>query len=116
MRPNFSNPNKKVLALTDITGITVSKFNDNVMVVHAKEVGHDYVISVGGETGNFVDELVARLYLACRDIGNKIEVNVKEAIQYNNTLKALQTKTLGFEKNPTGVEGTRFQRGSVLYA
>ena len=37
-----------------------------------------------------MDELVARLYLACRDIGNKIEVNVKEAIQYNNTLKALQ--------------------------
>lgn len=63
---SLSKTSNRVLALTDITGITVSKFNDNVMVVHAKEVGHDYVISVGGETGNFGWFLmVSFVLLAC---------------------------------------------------
>ena len=63
-----------------------------------------------------VTEFVARLYLAARDAGNKIEVKMVDAITYNNTTRPGQTKTLQFKANPAGVPGTVVSRSTVLYA
>lgn len=40
------------MALDSISSISVSKFTDNIMVIHSKDQGHDLVVSVGGEDEN----------------------------------------------------------------
>eukprot|EP01147_Barroeca_monosierra_P006188 gene6188-7413_t len=115
LRPNLKPSTRKGMALDSISSISVSKFTDNIMVIHSKDQGHDLVVSVGGEDENHVYELVARLYLACRDANNKIPVNVVDTITYNNTTKPDQTKSLTFKPNPTGLAGTYFTRGTVVY-
>eukprot|EP00043_Microstomoeca_roanoka_P000019 m.26308 g.26308 ORF g.26308 m.26308 type:complete len:998 (+) comp10019_c0_seq1:71-3064(+) len=114
---NFKFSPKKVMALTSISSISVSKFKDNFMVVHSNNGdGNDLILSVGGPSNNFVSELVARLYLACREANNRVPVNVVDSIEYNNSTKAGQLKKLTFKPNPTGVAGFQFQRGVVQYA
>ena len=61
-------------------------------------------------------EFVARLYLAARDAGNKLEVKMIDTLTYNNSMRPGQTRTLQFKANPAGVPGTVVSRNTVLYA
>eukprot|EP00055_Hartaetosiga_balthica_P007144 m.24170 g.24170 ORF g.24170 m.24170 type:complete len:997 (-) comp5625_c0_seq1:1821-4811(-) len=107
---------RRTIPLDTLSAISVSKFKDNYVVLHSKTPGHDLVFSIGGESDNHLAEFVARLYLACRSIDNRIPVNVCESITFNNSTTEGQEKTLVFKKNPTGIAGSRFQRPStVLY-
>eukprot|EP00056_Hartaetosiga_gracilis_P000379 m.38077 g.38077 ORF g.38077 m.38077 type:complete len:142 (-) comp10180_c1_seq4:27-452(-) len=106
----------RTIPLDSLSAISVSKYNDNIIVLHSKHDGYDLVFSIGGETDNHLAEFVARLYLACRSLENRIPVNVCDTITFNNSTKEGEERTLQFMKNPTGIAGTRFQRpNTVLY-
>lgn len=61
-------------------------------------------------------EFVSRLYLATREAGQKLDVRVTETISYNNSSKPGPEKTLRFKTNPSGVAGSIYSKGVVLYA
>lgn len=94
----------------------MSPHKDNFAVVHHKEDGRDLVVSVGGADSSHLTEFVARVYLAAREAGNKIEVTTKTEIVYNNSQQPGKNKTLRFKANPAGVPGTTYKSGTVLYA
>eukprot|EP00054_Salpingoeca_dolichothecata_P022835 m.150677 g.150677 ORF g.150677 m.150677 type:complete len:1003 (+) comp24477_c0_seq2:92-3100(+) len=98
------NP-KRSIDLKSLKGASASKFKDSVVVLHSREEGMDAVFVVGPEEDHAA-EFLARLYLACREIGNKIPVEVKDTLTYNNTTKPGTPKTLSFAANPSGVPGT----------
>jgi myosin-1 len=102
--------------LTEIAAVVVSPHADNVAVVQLKEPGHDMVMSIGGAEENHVIEFITRLYLACRDAGNKIEVRVVESpLTYNRSGRETGAKQLVVKRNPAGLPGTQLTKAAVLF-
>eukprot|EP00051_Salpingoeca_urceolata_P006299 m.83551 g.83551 ORF g.83551 m.83551 type:complete len:992 (+) comp14769_c0_seq3:504-3479(+) len=104
----------RTFPLKDISHVTVSKHPDPFIVVHSKAEGNDFILCVEKGGANHVHEFASRLYIACRDVENKISVKIADSIEYNSSKKPGATKTLTFSKNPAGT-GSEWQNGSVLY-
>ncbi len=66
-------------------------------------------------TWAIVGEFVARLYVACRDLNNKIKVTVADSVKFNNSGDPEQPpRELVFKENPAGAI-TMFRGLTVLY-
>eukprot|EP00047_Mylnosiga_fluctuans_P022165 m.114333 g.114333 ORF g.114333 m.114333 type:complete len:972 (+) comp9158_c0_seq4:59-2974(+) len=114
--PKFKIAPRRVTTIKTITSVSVSKFADRMVVLHTAEPAHDSVLCVAA-SGDGLPQFLANLYVACRDLGIKLPINVLDTITYNNTRKATAApKTMNFRENPAGIPGTIWKNNSVLYA
>lgn len=69
-----------------------------------EQPGFDTVLDLGSTGRNLLAEFVARLYVACRDQGHRLNVLVSSepALEYNNSGKASQSKALTFMAATSG--------------
>eukprot|EP00048_Salpingoeca_helianthica_P007069 m.106112 g.106112 ORF g.106112 m.106112 type:complete len:993 (+) comp14216_c1_seq7:94-3072(+) len=112
---SFAVKGRRVMPIKEISSVSVSPHCDCMVVLRSIHPGQDSVLLVG-VSSDCVPQFLALLYVTARALGHKIEIGVEDAMKYNNSNKPTGEKAMQFRENPTGVAGTYWRKGQVLYA